>query len=393
MINGIEIFSGAGGLATGLGLSGVIHNAFVEWNANACNTLRQNYNNDIVFEGDIRKFDFSRYSGVDIIAGGPPCQPFSLGGKAKGNEDSRDMFPSAIRSIRELMPKVFFFENVKGLLRDGFREYLQYIVLQLKYPTIANTFNDWRLHSQQINKLSKHMPLDEAYDVSVNLINAADYGVPQKRERVVIIGIRRDLDKSWELPRPTHSSDALLWDKYVTEDYWSRHNISPCNEVYATFPEKKKLLINTYGIFTPELKPWVTIRDALTNMPKEGDDTFYPNEHIIRDGAREYSGHTGSPIDEPSKTVKAGDHGVPGGENMIKFDNGKCRYFTIFEAKRIQTFPDEYQISGSWTEAMRQLGNAVPVRLANIISESLIKSVFYSDSKVCPVAHSEYVQY
>ena len=88
MINGIEIFSGAGGLATGLGLSGVVHNAFVEWNADACNTLRRNYDESIVFEKDIREFDFSPYSGIDIIAGGPPCQPFSLGGKAKGNEDS-----------------------------------------------------------------------------------------------------------------------------------------------------------------------------------------------------------------------------------------------------------------------------------------------------------------
>ena len=101
MINGIEIFSGAGGLATGVGLSGVTHNAFVEWNSDACKTLRHNYANDIVFEGDVRNFDFSQYSGIDIIAGGPPCQPFSLGGKAKGNEDSRDMFPSAVRSFAQ----------------------------------------------------------------------------------------------------------------------------------------------------------------------------------------------------------------------------------------------------------------------------------------------------
>ncbi len=375
MINGIEIFSGAGGLATGLGLSGVVHNAFVEWNADACNTLRRNYDESIVFEKDIREFDFSPYSGIDIIAGGPPCQPLSLGGKAKGNEDSRDMFPSAVRSIRELMPKVFFFENVKGLLRTGFKEYLQYILLQLSFPTIVNTEGDWRSHSKQIKKLSRYMPLNESYEVSVNLVNAADYGVPQKRERVVIIGIRKDLGKSWELPRPTHSCEALLWDKYITEDYWSRHNISPSNEEYAVFPDKKKHLKKIFGFFPPELASWVTIRDALVGIPEEGDKAYFPNEHIIRDGAREYPGHTGSPIDEPSKTVKAGGHGVPGGENMIKFDTGVLRYYTIFEAKRIQTFPDDYRISGSWTEAMRQLGNAVPVRLANIICESLIKSV------------------
>lgn len=376
MINCIEIFSGAGGLATGLGLSGVIHNAFVEWNADACNTLRHNYDKKIVFERDIREFDFSPFSGIDIIAGGPPCQPFSLGGKAKGMEDSRDMFPLAVKSIRELMPKAFFFENVKGLLRNNFKEYLQYILLQLRYPTIVNEQCDWQSHSKQISKLSKHIPLNESYDVTINLVNAADYGVPQKRERVVIIGIRKDLGKTWKLPPPTHSAASLLWDKYVTENYWGRHNISPSNAEYADFTEKKNYLINLFGFFPPELTPWVTIRDALICIPKEGDKTYFPNEHIIRVGAKEYPGHTGSPIDEPSKTIKAGDHGVPGGENMIRFNSGELRYFTIFEAKRIQTFPDDYQIFGSWTEAMRQLGNAVPVKLANVICESLIKSVF-----------------
>lgn len=376
MINGIEIFSGAGGLATGLGLSGVTHNAFIEWNSDACSTLRHNYGDSIVFEADVRNFDFSPYSGVDIIAGGPPCQPFSLGGKAKGNEDSRDMFPSAVRSIRELMPKVFFFENVKGLLRESFREYLQYILLQLKCPTVTTSHDDWRWHADKIKKLSNQVSLEESYDVSVNLVNAANYGVPQKRERVVIIGVRRDLGKFWKLPEPTHSFDSLLWDKYVTEEYWQRHNISPTNEDYNQFPERKKYLINLFGLFPPQMSPWVTIRDALVSLPQNGDDTYFPNEHIIRDGAREYPGHTGSPIDEPSKTVKAGGHGVPGGENMIKFESGECRYFTIFEAKRIQTFPDDYQILGSWTEAMRQLGNAVPVHLAKIICDSLIKEVF-----------------
>lgn len=376
MINGIEIFSGAGGLATGLGMSGVNHSAFIEWNSDACRTLRQNYDNSIIFEGDIRDFDFSRQSGIDIIAGGPPCQPFSLGGKAKGNEDSRDMFPSAVRSIRELLPKAFFFENVKGLLRYGFNEYLQYILLQLRYPTVLNTQNNWRTHISEIQKTSHRLTSRECYDVSINLVNAADYGVPQKRERVVIIGIRKDLGKKWTLPSPTHSSDALLWDKYVTEEYWQRHNISPSDEEFAMFPTQKKLLSNKYGFFRPKLHPWVTIRDALVDVPKPGDSSFFPNEHIIRDGAREYPGHTGSPIDEPSKTIKAGSHGVPGGENMIKFGEGKFRYFTIFEAKRIQTFPDDYQILGSWTEAMRQLGNAVPVKLASVISGSLISSVF-----------------
>lgn len=107
MINGIEIFSGAGGLATGLGIAGIHHTAFVEWNNDACRTLRKNYEPSIVNHCDIRSFDFTKFSEIDFIAGGPPCQPFSLGGLAKGVDDERDMFPQAIRSIRELCPRAF----------------------------------------------------------------------------------------------------------------------------------------------------------------------------------------------------------------------------------------------------------------------------------------------
>jgi len=106
----------------------------------------------------------------------------------------------------------------------------------------------------------------------------------------------------------------------------------------------------------------------------------YHPEHYYRGGAKSYVGHTGSSIDQPSKALKAGDHGVPGGENMIRFNDGSIRYFTILEAKRIQTFPDDYPILGSWTEAMRQLGNAVPVRLGHTIAKELIATLKSSNN-------------
>lgn len=372
MCNCLEIFSGAGGLATGIGLSGVNHTAFVEWNSDACKTLRSNYDENIVYEGDIRSYDFSKCYGVDIVAGGPPCQPFSMGGKARGNLDKRDMFPSAIQSIRDLLPRAFFFENVKGLLRPNFKSYLDYILLQLQFPTICNEDGDCESHIDKIHRARKSIPLSQQYDVQIHLVNAADYGVPQKRERVIIVGFRKDLGVSWTIPAITHSYDSLLWDKYVTNSYWDKHGISPTNAEFSCFARMKNALSMKYGFFPPELLPWRTVRDAFINIPPVGDANYFPSEHIIRDGAREYPGHTGSPIDEPAKTVKAGGHGVPGGENMIKFQDGTFRYFTIFEAKRLQTFPDEYRIIGSWTEAMRQLGNAVPVKLAHIISSSII---------------------
>ncbi len=371
----LEIFSGAGGLATGIGLAGAVHTAFVEWNRDACRTLRANYNEDIVYEGDIRSYDFSTCTGIDFVAGGPPCQPFSFGGKAKGSLDTRDMFPSAIKSIRELRPKAFFFENVKGLLRPCFKSYLDYILLQLRYPTIPNNTHNLTNHISEILRLSKTIPLDNEYDVTIHLVNAADYGVPQKRERLIIVGIRRDLDVSWSLPTASHSQDSLLWDKYVTHTYWEQHNVAPSNEEFRFFQQFKNELTQKYGLFPPSLLPWQTVRDAIMNIPAKGSKNYFASEHVIRNGAKEYPGHTGSPIDEPAKTIKAGGHGVPGGENMIRFQDGSCRYFTIFEAKRIQTFPDNYQIVGSWTEAMRQIGNAVPVKLAQTISSSIIKKL------------------
>jgi DNA (cytosine-5)-methyltransferase 1 len=106
------------------------------------------------------------------------------------------------------------------------------------------------------------------------------------------------------------------------------------------------------------LKPWNTVRDHIGDIPKPDLEGSFDSEHILREGAKAYPGHTGSYIDMPSKTLKAGDHGVPGGENMIRYPDGQIRYYTTFEAKRIQTFPDDYKIWGSWTEAMRQIGNA-----------------------------------
>jgi DNA (cytosine-5)-methyltransferase 1 len=103
-------------------------------------------------------------------------------------------------------------------------------------------------------------------------------------------------------------------------------------------------------------------------------------DHIFRDLARTYPGHTGSDYDSPAKTLKAGGHGVPGGENMIRFHDGSVRYFTVFEGKRIQTFPDDYRIIGAWTEAMRQIGNAVPVLLAEQLGKQLRLSLMRTDA-------------
>ena len=125
-------------------------------------------------------------------------------------------------------------------------------------------------------------------------------------------------------------------------------------------------------IAKPTQLPWRTTRDAIADLPDPtSPDTARVLNHRLQLGARSYPGHTGSVLDEPAKTLKAGVHGVPGGENMIALPNGKVRYLTVRESARLQTFPDDYKFHGSWTETMRQLGNAVPVALAQKVATSI----------------------
>lgn len=364
----LEIFSGTGGLAKGIEIAGFEHVSLVEINKDACISLRRNFNSEIIFEGDIANFDLNSLTGIDIVAGGPPCQPFSLGGKHKANQDSRDMFPYAIRCIEHLQPKAFFFENVKGLLRASFAEYFDYIIQRLTYPhcTVEDD-ESWEEHLHRLKKLTPNKYEGVRYNVSFRLLNAANYGVPQKRERVIIIGIRSDLNKEWKFPESTHSEDRLNWDKFITGEYWERHNI-PAQENTSL----AKVLKKKYGVFPPTVAAWQTVRDALFGIPHPNDEHGIP-DHIFKDGARTYIGHTGSEIDQPSKTIKAGGHGVPGGENMIRFEDGSVRYFTTYEAKLIQTFPKDFIVTGAWGEAMRQIGNAVPVKLSEVVANHLFK--------------------
>ena len=125
-VKSIELFTGAGGLAIATHDAGCDHKALVEWEENACDTLRVNSEKrklfaENVIQCDIRKLEFDNLEGVDLVAGGPPCQPFSLGGKHKGFDDHRDMIPEFARAVRELLPKAFIMENVKGLLRTRFK--------------------------------------------------------------------------------------------------------------------------------------------------------------------------------------------------------------------------------------------------------------------------------
>ncbi len=374
-MNSLELFSGAGGLAKGLELAGFKHAALVENNKHAYASLCENFAREKVFFSDVRDFDLDTLENIDLVAGGPPCQPFSLGGKHQANRDKRDMFPAAIRAIEKLQPKAFIFENVKGLLRHTFADYFEYILLRLTYPRFQEEANsDWQQHLEELRNVSKFSYSGTKYNVQFKSIDAANYGVPQKRERVIIVGIRSDLECDWLFPPDTHSSERLFWDMYVTGEYWERHQICRSERplIDRSIETKKARLIDKYGMFEPVSMPWQTVRDAISNLP---DPQFNHGieDHLFHGGARTYPGHTGCILDAPAKTIKAGDHGVPGGENMIRFPDGSVRYLTVLEAKRLQTFPDNFVVKGVWGEAMRQIGNAVPVLLAETMGRELIK--------------------
>ncbi|HWW55405.1 MAG TPA: DNA cytosine methyltransferase [Sphingopyxis sp.] len=378
-MNAIELFAGAGGLGLGVTRAGFKTLDVVEWDRWCCDTIRQNRARKAAGmeywpeprEGDIRKFSFDQFEGkVQLVTGGPPCQPFSLGGRHRAQQDHRDMWSEAVRVVRETQPTAFIFENVKGLTRATFETYFTYIYLQLSYPEIAmrdeETWLDHRARLEQHHSSKGSSAL--SYQVMPpKVLNAANFGVPQKRERVFFVGFRADTGIQWSWPRETYSREALIWDQ-IHGDYWDRHKVAKRDR--PTAPRTSPLARDE----RPEGQAWKTTRDALVGLP---DPELAPGarskftDHRYQPGARSYPGHTGSPLDEPAKTLKAGVHGVPGGENMLRRPDGSVRYFTIRESARLQTFPDEMLFHGSWSETMRQLGNAVPVDLAHTVADSV----------------------
>ncbi|MDR3348956.1 MAG: DNA cytosine methyltransferase [Acidaminococcales bacterium] len=297
MIRSLEMFCGTGGLALGLHQAGFQPTALLEWNKDSCDNIRANIANGHagvedwnVVQVDVR---FARYSdygtGVQFVTGGPPCQPFSLGGKHKAHADVRDMFPEAVRAVRELQPQGFIFENVKGLLRKSFSTYFNYILLQLSHPEIvAGADMDWMEHLKLLEEYHTFGSRDGLeYNVVFRLVNAADYGVPQQRHRVVIVGFRNDFDAHWSFPEPTHSKSALNYAQFTDGSYWDEHKIAKSKR-----PPAKQMHLDA----KPTLKRWQTVRDAIAGLPdprSKASKDFV--NHDFRDGAKPYAGHLSIP--------------------------------------------------------------------------------------------------
>jgi DNA (cytosine-5)-methyltransferase 1 len=381
MARSVELFAGAGGMALGMLLAGFEHDQLVELHAAPCEVLRTNAERDPALwkSENIRQMDVREWlkersthklCGIDLVAGGPPCQPFSIGGARAGHADDRNMFPVAIDVVRELRPKTFVFENVPGLLREDFLPYYLYVFDYLTRPSIVpREDEDWTAHHARIRRARRQVE----YHVHREIIDAADLGIPQTRKRVFIIGIRADVGEAdtWEEIQPTHSRAALLHAQWVSGAYWAEHGLRP-----PAMPEKFGSQVSRIrrAAEMPSESPWRTTRDGIAGLPYPINGhamSGVPNHEGIP-GARTYRGHTGGWFEWPAKTLKAGVHGVCGGEGMIRFTDGSVRYLTVREAARIQTFPDDYQLPGLRSVAMRALGNAVAVEVAATIGRRLL---------------------
>ncbi len=335
----LELFAGAGGLAIGLEQSGIKCIALNEIDKWACKTLRENRPKWNVLEGDIKEFSFTKYKNeVEIVTGGFPCQAFSYAGKKLGLEDARGtLFYEFARVVKEVNPLICVGENVKGLLSHDKGKTLQGMI----------------------------SILDEiGYNVvPVQVLKAINYNVPQKRERLILVGIRKDIDVEYEYPTPYNViynlSDALkkgeLYDKDVPRSEGSK------------YPEHKKQVLD----LVPPKGYW---RDLPLDIQKK----YMGKSFYLGGGKTGMARRIG--WDEPSLTLTCS----PAQKQTERCHPDETRPFTVREYARIQTFPDEWEFDGSISQQYKQIGNAVPCNLGKELGYSIIKflnSVYSKSNK------------
>ena len=286
--------------------------------------------------------------------------------------------------VNRVRPRAVLAENVRGLTRPAFRPYLDYVCDRLAAPGVKQLPGEvWSDHHRRLVSIlaDDEVPSSERYLVDRRVLLAADYGVPQLRFRLVIVALRADLNvpwghdspfgQRWDWPTPSHSREALL---SAQEDgsYWEEHGLRR-RRIEIPGSRREAVELARAGLAEKKIERWRTLRDALLGLPapRNGRASSEVANHVGIPGARIYKGHSGNRLDWQAKTIKAGVHGVPGGEHIVKLDNGRLRYLTVRECARVQTFPDTWVFSGPRSEASRQIGNAVPVRLAQTIAAEI----------------------
>lgn len=324
----LELFAGAGGLAIGLEKSGIKCMALNEIDNWACKTLKTNRPNWNVLEGDIKNFSFKKYHNkVDIVTGGFPCQAFSYAGKKLGLQDARGtLFYEFARVVDEVKPAICIGENVRGLLShdkgktlDGMISILDEIGYKVVTP--------------------------------VKILKAIHYNVPQKRERLILVGIRKDIDIEYSYPKPYDKiytlSDALKKGDLYSSDVPSSEG--------SKYPKSKKDILEK----VPPKGYW---RD----LPIDIQKSYMGGSYYLGGGKTGMARRIG--WDEPCLTLTCS----PAQKQTERCHPDETRPFTVREYARIQTFPDEWVFKGSISQQYKQIGNAVPVNLAKELGYSIV---------------------
>jgi len=299
--------AGAGGQALGLERAGFGHEALVELDSWACATLRLNRPDWNVVEGDLREFDASPYRGVDLVAGGVPCPPFSKAGQQLGADDERDLFPEALRVVEAVRPVAVMLENVRGLLDPVFAAYRTHLEARLK---------------------------NLGYWSSWNLLNAADFGVPQLRPRVNLVALRPDLAAFFRWPAPHQSLPPTVGDvlfDMMASDGW------------------------------PGATVW---RERARNIAP-----------TLVGGSKKHGGPDLGPSRARAAWAALGVDGAGVADAPPKVDFDGMPRLTVRMVARIQGFPDDWQIAGRKTAAYRQIGNAFPPPVANAVGAQIAQAI------------------
>lgn len=326
----IELFAGAGGLALGFEKAGFHHVMLNELNREACETLRLNRPNWNVLETDIHNVDFSKWHNqIDLLTGGFPCQAFSYAGNKGGFEDTRGtLFFEVARAVKEINPKVFVCENVKGLVSHD------------KGRTLT---------------IIRNVIADLGYTlVEPRVLEAIRYQVPQKRERIVLVAIRNDI-----APKVTFHWPAPYYRLMTLNDAFKKGELYPTDvpkSIGAKYPEKKERVLR----LVPQGGDW-------RNLPDDIAKKYMGGSYLLGGGKTGMARRLA--MDEPSLTLTCS----PAQKQTERCHPIETRPLTVREYARIQTFPDDWNFMGSMSAQYKQIGNAVPVNLAWALARSVMR--------------------
>jgi DNA (cytosine-5)-methyltransferase 1 len=324
----VELFTGAGGLSLGLHNAGWDVIQGIELEPRAVATFKHNFPTSDVIPQDVQTIDFTQFKGIGLIAGGPPCQPFSVAGKQLADEDSRDMVPEFVRAVSQARPKAFIMENVHGLMTKRHWAYIEYMASQLE---------------------------ELGYSVFLKVLNAAMYGVPQKRKRLFMVGVPKGC--FFAFPKPTHGPDA------------SQPFVKSGEVIKLEPPDEPNKAIVTYAR-NPVLRPspWAGMIVNGKGRPINLDE---PCSTIPATAG----GNRTPFIDPEGLLVDYHQYLMNGGKPRSGTIEG-VRRITVRECARIQTFPDTFEFLGPRSACYRQVGNAVPPLLGQVVGETVFKALF-----------------